>query len=103
MKNLNSIKVIILTTIFLCCPLSYAVKRSMSDAAITEKVKDIYVQKKIFDDERLAVIGIGVKTIDGIVYLTGTVENKTEINTAIKYAKSVYGVKKVESKLRVNP
>jgi hyperosmotically inducible protein len=178
MKNLNSIKIIILTLVFLCCPLSNAgtltpadaeivsdinakfaadnttsdlkvkvsshaavvtlsgkvntdeeadkliqiaestqgvkdvktqnltVKNSkhrMSDTVITAKVKGIYVREKLFGDKDIAVMGVSVETTNGIVYLTGTVETKTEADNAVKYAKSVKGVKKVVSKLEVKP
>ncbi len=178
MKGLNSIKVIILTSALLCCPLSYAgtltpadaaivsdintkfaadkttsnlkvqvtshdgvvtltgnvntdaeadkliqlaesapdvkdvktphltvkeSKHSMSDTAITAKVKGMYVREKLFGDKDISVWSVSVETTNGIVYLTGTVATKAEADNAVKYAKSIHGVKKVDSKLEVKP
>lgn len=76
-------------------------KHSMADTAITAKVKGAYVREKIFGDKDISVMGVNVETTNGIVYLTGTVETKSQADNAVKLAKSIHGVKKVESKLDV--
>ncbi len=73
----------------------------MSDVAITAKVKGIYMKEKLFGENDIAVTGVSVDTTNGVVYLTGTVDNESQIHNAIKLAKSIHGVKKVESKLTV--
>jgi len=78
-------------------------KHNMSDTVITAKVKGMYMREKVFGDKDISVMGVSVETTNGIVYLTGTVENQAEADNAVKYAKLVNGVKKVESKLVVKP
>ena len=72
----------------------------MDDAYITAKVKGQFIQAKIFGDKDVAAL-VSVETIDGVVHLSGAVDNATEIKNAIKLAKSVKGVKQVESRLTV--
>lgn len=76
-------------------------KHDMSDTAITAKVKGMYVREKLFGDKDISVMGVNVETTNGVVYLTGTVENQLQADNAVKLAKSIHGVKKVESKLEV--
>ena len=78
-------------------------KHSMSDTAITAKVKGLYVRDKLFGDKDISMMGVNVETINGIVYLTGTVETQPQADNAVKLAKSIHDVKKVESKLDVKP
>ncbi len=76
-------------------------KHVMADSAITAKVKGLYVREKLFGDKDISVMGVKVDTTNGVVYLTGTVETQAEADNAVKLAKSINGVKKVESKLEV--
>jgi hyperosmotically inducible protein len=76
-------------------------KHSMSDTAITAKVKGMYLREKLFSEKDISMMGVSVETTNGIVYLTGQVKNKVEKDNAIKYAKLVHGVKNVEAKLEV--
>lgn len=78
-------------------------KHSMQDTAITAKIKGIYIREKLFSDKDISMTGVNVETTNGVVYLTGTVKTQAEVNNAIKLAKSIDGVKKVESKLDVMP
>lgn len=117
MKILNSTKAIILATTLLCCPLSYSLadmssdankivkqsERSVQDTAITAKIKGIYIREKLFSEKDISMTGVNVETISGVVYLTGSVKTQAEVDNAIKLAKSIDGVKKVESKLNVMP
>lgn len=57
------------------------------------------VQIKIAADTCLNDQGIDVSTFEGVVTLNGTVENPTQRNNAIFYARSVPGVKGVRSRL----
>jgi len=78
-------------------------KNNMADTAITAKIKGLYIREKLFGDKDISVMGVNVETTNGIVYLTGTVDTKLQADNAVKLAKSIKGVKKVESKLEVNP
>lgn len=117
MKILNSTKTVVLAATLLCCPLSYSVadvssdadkivkqsEHSVEDTAITAKVKGIYMREKLFSEKDISMTGVSVETTNGVVYLTGSVKTQAEVNNAIKLAKSIQGVKKVESKLNVMP
>lgn len=74
----------------------------MTDTYITAKVKGKFVREKLFGDKEVPVTRINVETKNGTVYLTGTVDSKKEAENAVKLAKSIEGVKKVEAKLDVN-
>jgi hyperosmotically inducible protein len=78
-------------------------KHSFKDSEITAKIKGTFVREKLFDGKDVALMDVKVITTNGVVYLTGAVSNKTEINNAIKLAKSVHGVKSVDSKLELKP
>lgn len=75
----------------------------MTDTYITAKVKGKFVREKLFGDKEVSVTRINVETKNGIVYLTGSVNSKSEAENAAKLAKSIEGVKKVEAKLDVSP
>lgn len=73
----------------------------MDDAYITAKIKGQFIQAKIFGNEDVALTLVSVETDNGIVHLSGTVDNNKQIRDAIKLARSVKGVKQVESRLTV--
>jgi osmotically-inducible protein OsmY len=68
----------------------------VEDSVITSRVKADLVK-----EPNLRSLGIHVKTEDGIVMLSGFVNNKAEASRAVEVAKSVKGVSKVESALKV--
>lgn len=70
-----------------------------TDTSITAKVKGTFIREKIFGKD--VPPDLKVETNNGIVYLSGTAKSQHEINTAIDLAKSVTGVKKVESRLKL--
>ena len=70
----------------------------MSDSMITAKVKEVFLR-----DDKVSVLSISVETDNGVVTLTGDVESKSEAHAAVRAAKKVKGVKKVVSKLVVEP
>ncbi len=75
---------------------------SFEDAAITAKVKGIYLKEKLFGDKPISVSGIHVTTKNGVVFLKGNVESKDQLQTAKDLAKAVKGVKDVESSLAID-
>jgi hyperosmotically inducible protein len=76
-------------------------QHKMSDSTITAKIKGVYIREKLFGSKDISVTGVTVETTDGVVYLTGTVDSQSQADNAIKLAKSISGVKKVDSKLAV--
>ena len=76
-------------------------KQPLSDVLVTAKVKGAFVREKLFGDKPTSVTGVKVETKEGVVYLTGTVRSEAEAKNAEKVAKSVTGVKKVESAISV--
>jgi hyperosmotically inducible protein len=76
-------------------------KQPFVDAAITAKVKGVFVREKLFGKEDISAMGIKVETNNGVVYLTGTVESKAQSDNAVSLAQGVKGVKQVESRLEL--
>jgi hyperosmotically inducible protein len=72
-------------------------EQPIKDAEITTKIKAKYLKEKIFGDADVAAVHVEVETKNGIVYLSGKVDNATEAQNAISIAKSVSGVSRVES------
>lgn len=73
-----------------------------TDLAITIKVKGLYIKEKLFGHEDVpALVYLGVETNNGVVYLSGTAANAKQIENAIKLAKSVSGVIRVESTVSI--
>ncbi len=67
-----------------------------TDTVITTKVKAALVA-----DESVKSLEISVKTIDNVVYLSGTVQSAAQIATAERLAKDVKDVKSVVNHLHV--
>jgi len=72
-----------------------------TDPSITAGVKSAFVKEKLFGDATVSAFSISVETIDGVVHLTGTADNQTQIDNAITLSKSVDGVKQVVSTVKV--
>ena len=68
----------------------------IDDAAITTKVKSDLIANKDVSGLR-----IHVKTVNGVVYLTGSTETRQEANKAAEIAKDVAGVKAVENNIQI--
>ena len=67
-----------------------------SDSAITTKIKSKYAV-----DSVVSVFGIGVRTYEGEVTLSGTVSSYVARDTAVTLAKDTGGVKSVASQIVV--
>ena len=78
-------------------------KQPFTDTAITAKVKGLFIREKLFGDKDISAMTIGVETNNGMVTLTGTADSQEEIENAINLAKSIKGVKRVESRVTVAP
>lgn len=70
-------------------------KRVLADTAITTKVKSEFLITK-----GIPSTSISVETYEGTVQLSGFVDSKEQIATAVKVAKSVSGVKSVQNNLK---
>lgn len=68
----------------------------VSDSVITTKVK-----AKMAKDKQVSAMNIEVKTVDGVVNLAGNAKSKSESSQAVRLAKSVKGVKKVQNDISV--
>ena len=73
-----------------------ATKENVNDAVITTKIK-----ADLFAEPELKALAIDVDTENGVVNLSGFVSNKAEAERAVRLAKSVKGVTKVQNSLKV--
>lgn len=64
----------------------------VSDSWITTKVKS-----KLVVDQEVSGFDISVETRDKVVYLSGEVENQSQVNHAVEIAEDTEGVKRVDS------
>lgn len=78
-------------------------KQPIMDTFIIAKVNGAFAREKLFGDKDIAVMSINVDSKNGVVYLTGTASTKEQANNAVKIAKSIKGVKHVDSKIEVKP
>lgn len=65
------------------------------DTLITAKVKGTFIREEVFGTKDIASINLSVETKNGVVYLTGAIDNKEQIANAIKLIRGIKGVKKV--------
>ena len=80
-------------------PVSYAQPRSdqpVSDSVITTKVKALYAT-----DKDVSFRTVEVKTVNGVVHLSGTAKSKAEADKAASMARDVEGVKSVTNEIRI--
>ncbi len=77
--------------------------KTYSDTGITTNVKNSFLAEKVFGEGDISAMTIHVETVDGIVTLSGTADNQTQINNAITLAKQIEGVKEVKSTVEIKP
>lgn len=76
-------------------------QRPFADMVITAKVKGLFIREDLFGDKDIASVNTSVETKDGVVYLTGIVDNKDQIKNAVEIIqKNVPEVKKVEYRVK---
>lgn len=74
----------------------------LTDAYITAKIKGLFIKDKIIGGgSSVPVTQVKVETQQGVVYLSGTVNNHYQLRKAISLANSVDGVSKVISTLSI--
>ena len=71
----------------------------IQDMAITAKVKGMFIREKLMGKNIPA--SVNVETNNGIVYLSGNVSDRQQVENAVQVAKNIRGVKNVESRLKV--
>lgn len=75
----------------------FSVGEFVSDSVITTKIKALYAK-----DKQVSAMDIKVDTDkDGVVVLSGTADSRAEEDKAISIAKSVDGVTKVHSRIKI--
>ncbi len=67
----------------------------LDDSVITTKVKTA-----IFNEPGLKSVDISVKTVKGVVELSGVVDSRSEISKAVEAARRVEGVQSVKDELK---
>lgn len=72
--------------------------RTAADMAITAKVKT-----SLIEDAHVTASDINVDTLNGVVYLRGTVGSKAEAQKAVAIARKTFGVKGVKNLLQIVP
>lgn len=70
------------------------------DTIITAKVKGTYIRENLFANNEVSLTDIHVETKDGVVYLSGKAI-KEQADNAEKLAKTVNGVKRVVSNIKI--
>lgn len=68
----------------------------VADSVITTKVKALFIK-----DKEVSFRTIEVKTVNGVVHLTGTAKSKQEADKAESMARDVKGVNSVQNDIRV--
>jgi hyperosmotically inducible protein len=73
----------------------------LADTVITAKIKGLFVREKLFGEKDIAAINTSVETKDGVVYLSGVIDNQEQIDNAIEVIKKfIPEVKKIEYKVK---
>jgi hyperosmotically inducible protein len=69
----------------------------VADALTTAKIKGLFIREELFGEKDLATLDTSVETKNGVVFITGVVDNKEQIDNAIEIIKkNIPEVKKVE-------
>jgi hyperosmotically inducible protein len=72
-----------------------------TDAYITAKVEAAVLKAKVLDDESIPLVGINASTKNGIVTLTGEVQNNKSLDIILKRVSAVQGVKQIISQIQI--
>jgi hyperosmotically inducible periplasmic protein len=72
-------------------------KQPLTDMVTTAKIKGLFVREELFGEKDIASINTSVETKNGVVYLSGVIDNQQQIQNAIDIIrKSIPEVKRVE-------
>lgn len=72
-----------------------------SDQPVTDTTITTKVKAKFLEDKTVSATDIHVKTVNGVVRLTGSAKSKDESSKAAEIARSVDGVKSVQNSIKV--
>jgi hyperosmotically inducible protein len=72
------------------------VRRIWNDSAITTKVKNA-----LREDPDVSALKVDVDVLEGVVILTGVIENQNAARRAVEVAREVPGVREVKSNLQI--
>lgn len=74
----------------------------LQDMYITAKIKGLYWKDHLMPGSvSTPAFNVQIETQNGVVYLSGWVQNKTQAQKAIELAHSIEGVQRVESSLKI--
>ena len=85
---------VLATMMFAAAP---AIAGNNSDQPVTDTWITTKVKSELATTSDVKSMNVDVKTVDGVVTLTGTLANELAVDKAIAAAKSVKGVKSVEA------
>lgn len=71
-------------------------QQPIADTIITAKIKGLFIREKVFGDKDIAALNISVETKNGVVYLTGAIDNPEQLKNAMALIRTVKGVTSVE-------
>ncbi|WP_125182843.1 BON domain-containing protein [Minwuia thermotolerans] len=76
-----------------------------SEGGIGSYARDVRISNElrlaILGDSRILGINYSIETVGGVVYLIGIAQSEEELDRVIQHARSIKGVKKVESYVRL--
>lgn len=84
-------------------PPSTTATTAPSSSGVTDATIESDVNKALTDDPDLSALGITVTVIDGKATLIGNVQSAAQKSRAERLARNISGVRKVDSKLTVEP
>ena len=76
-------------------------KKGRSDQPVDDSVITTKVKARFIKDKQVRARNIEVKTVNGVVHLTGTAKSKQEADKAVSMARDVKGVNSVQNDIRV--
>ena len=76
--------------------------RRRSDQPVDDTLITTKVKAKMVEDKQVSATNIHVKTLNGVVELTGTAKSMEESSKAVSLARSIKGVKSVTNNIKIN-
>ena len=79
-----------------------AVKKGGSDQPVEDTVITTKLKARFIEDKDVSFRTIEVKTVNGVVHLSGTAKSKQEADKAVSMARGIQGVKSVKNDIQVS-
>lgn len=70
-------------------------QQPLEDTLITAKAKGLLIREKLFGTKDTGALKISVETKNGVIYLTGHIDNPAQVQNAINVLQKIKGVSKV--------